>query len=411
MSSITLTNVWKIYGNSRNETKAVINLNIVARDHEFLVILGPSGCGKTSTLRMIAGLENITRGEIYIGDRLVNNLHPSERDIAMVFETYALYQHLNIYDNIAFPLRIRRLSRVEIDAKIKKVAEILEIGDILNRKPTNLSSGQKQRVSIARAIVRDPATFLMDEPISHLDIVLRNRMRLEIKHLQKEFGNMIVYVTHDQFEATTMADRIAIMKLGKLQQLGTPQEIFESPANTFVANFVGEPPMNLVEVEVQKITNGMTLKSQGFNMDVSTPAIVRVLQSLAEPRATVGIRPMHVKVYTSPVEGSVPSKVYITETLDEYNIVTVKFGGKHFIAETTPELCPKMDETIWLFFPEEKLHFFDSRTGQRVCDGRRTGLKKWSGGDKHIRMNGVEPINLHLGGEVQCGQNNTKKHY
>lgn len=367
MASITLINVWKIYGKGQNEIEAVTDLSLDVRDGEFLALLGPSGCGKTSTLRMIAGLEDITRGEIYIGGRLVNNLHPSERDIAMVFETYALYQHLNVYDNVAFPLKVRGLKGREINAIIRKMAEILDIGDILNRYPTHLSDGQKQRVSIARAIVRKPSAFLMDEPISHLDLALRNRMRQEIKHLQKDIGVTTVYVTHDQLEATTLADHIAVMKLGKLQQLATPREIFESPTNIFVASFVGEPPMNFMEVEIQNIESGMALRCQGFNVEVSDSAITRALQALTKPRVIVGIRTMHIRAYTSPVEGSIHSNVYVTQTLDEYNIITVKIGKQSILVEAAPEFRPKPDEIVWLFFPEEKLYFFDSRTGQRIC--------------------------------------------
>jgi len=396
LASITLTNVWKIYGKGQNEIEAVTDLSLDVRDGEFLALLGPSGCGKTSTLRMIAGLEDITRGEIYIGSRLVNNFHPSERDIAMVFETYALYQHLSVYDNIAFPLKVRGLKGGEINAVISKVAETLEIGDILKRKPTHLSDGQKQRVSIGRAIVREPSAFLMDEPISHLDLVLRSNMRREIKHLQKDIGITTVYVTHDQLEATTMADRIAVMKLGNLQQLATPQEIFESPTNTFVGSFVGEPPMNFVEVEVQKTTNGMVLKRQDFNVEMSNLAITQALQARTEPRVILGIRPMHIKACASLVEGSMPGSVYVTETLDEYNIITVEIGKQRILVETAPEFCPKPDEIVWLFFPEEKLHFFDLHTGQRICSHRRTGLKGCTNDNEYNRANCVKTINLHL---------------
>ena len=247
MASITLKNVWKIYdgGRGKNQVEAVKEVNLDCQDGEFLALLGPSGCGKTSTLRMIAGLEDITRGEIRIGDRVVNGLHPSQRDIAMVFESYALYEHLTVYENIAFPLRVRGLSKDEIGRRVQEAVDILDIGDLLQRVPAHLSDGQKQRVSIGRAIVREPAAFLMDEPISHLDALLRSRMRREVTHLQKELGITTVYVTHDQLEATVMADRIAVMNLGELQQLGTPQEIFEKPRDCICGRFCRRAPDEL----------------------------------------------------------------------------------------------------------------------------------------------------------------------
>ena len=367
MAGITLTNVWKIYNEGRkDEVLAVQDVNIECHDGEFLALLGPSGCGKTSTLRMIAGLEEITRGEIRIGDRVVNDLHPSERDIAMVFETYALYEHLKVYDNIAFPLRVRGLSKEEIDRRVKRATEILDIGDLLDRMPSHLSDGQKQRVSIGRAIVREPAAFLMDEPISHLDAMLRSRMRLEITHLQQELRTTTVYVTHDQLEATAMADRIAVMDLGELQQLATPAEIFEHPANAFVADFVGEPPMNFLEVEITGDAERLALEREGFATDVRTPARVEALEKLDQRQVTLGIRPLHIRPHLSQVDSAIPAQVYVVEPLDEFNIITATIGGERVLVETAPEVIPEIDQTIWLTFPEEKLHFFHPDTGQSL---------------------------------------------
>jgi multiple sugar transport system ATP-binding protein len=367
MAGITLTNVWKIYNEGRkDEVVAVQDVNIECHDGEFLALLGPSGCGKTSTLRMVAGLEEITRGEIRIGDQVVNELHPSERDIAMVFETYALYEHLKVYDNIAFPLRVRGLGKEEIDHRVKRATEILAIGDLLDRMPSHLSDGQKQRVSIGRAIVREPAAFLMDEPISHLDAMLRSRMRLEITHLQQELRTTTVYVTHDQLEATAMADRIAVMDLGELQQLATPMEIFEHPANAFVADFVGEPPMNFLEVEITGDAERLALEREGFATSVRTPARVEALEELDRRQVTLGIRPLHIRPHLSQVDSAIPAQVYVVEPLDEFNIITATVGGERLLVETAPEVIPEIDQTIWLTFPEEKLHFFHPDTGQSL---------------------------------------------
>jgi multiple sugar transport system ATP-binding protein len=367
MANITLTNVWKIYNEGRaDEVLAVKEVNLVCQDGEFLALLGPSGCGKTSTLRMIAGLETISRGEIRIGDRLVNALHPSERDIAMVFESYALYEHLNVYENIAFPLRVRGLSKDEIDRRVKRAADILDIGQVLQRMPAHLSDGQKQRVSIGRAIVREPAAFLMDEPISHLDAMLRSRMRLEITHLQRELGVTTVYVTHDQLEATAMADRIVVMHLGEVQQIAGPLEIFENPANLFVADFVGEPPMNFFDLEITAREPHPVLQRPGLTTTVDDPARVQALLALDQPRVTLGVRPMHIQAHTAPIDGAIPAQVYVVEPLDEFNIITTLVGGERVLVETSPDLVPDVDQTLWLTFAQDRLHLFHPVTGARL---------------------------------------------
>lgn len=374
MATITLTDVWKIYNKGRKgEVEAVKGLNLTCRDGEFLAFLGPSGCGKTSSLRMIAGLEHITRGTIRIGERGVNGLHPSERDIAMVFESYALYEHLTVFENMAFPLRVRGLKRDDIDRRVKRAVDVLDIGDLLDRMPTHLSDGQKQRVSIGRAIVREPAAFLMDEPISHLDAMLRSRMRREIQHLQKELGTTTVYVTHDQLEATAMADRIAVMHLGELQQVDTPRAIFERPANRFVANFVGEPPMNFVEVEAVRCDGWLDLRAGPFAAPVRDAALVSALEHAGLDRLTLGIRPMHIQASVTPQPDSVCAQVYVFEPLDEYNIVTTRTGGQRLLVETAPGFRPKMDDNLWLSFPENKLHLFHPTTGRRISSDGRVG--------------------------------------
>jgi len=368
LAQITCSSVWKIYneGSKEGEVQAVKNLNLECGDGEFLALLGPSGCGKTSSLRMVAGLEEVTQGEIRIGDRLVNDLHPSQRDIAMVFETYALYQHLTIYENIAFPLRVRNMPEDEIDRRIKRAIGILNIGDLLDRMPAHLSDGQKQRVSIGRAIVREPSAFLMDEPISHLDAMLRARMRREIKHLQGELGITTVYVTHDQLEATAMADRVAVMNLGELQQVGTPKDIFESPASVFVADFVGEPPMNFLEMEVDNCDDGVRLRTAGLGLHVVKEPLVRALLDLDTRKVTVGLRPLYIRMEAQQTDGMAPAEVYFVEMLDEFNIVSVTVGERRILIETDPAVCPGINVTVWIGCPEEKLNLFDVHTGRNI---------------------------------------------
>jgi multiple sugar transport system ATP-binding protein len=368
LAQITFSSVWKIYneGRKENEVQAVKDLNLECGDGEFLALLGPSGCGKTSSLRMVAGLETVTRGTIRIGDTVVNALHPSKRDIAMVFETYALYQHLTIRENIAFPLRVRNMKQDEIDRRINRAVDILHIDDLLDRRPAQLSDGQKQRVSIGRAIVREPSAFLMDEPISHLDAMLRSRMRREIKHLQGELGITTMYVTHDQLEATAMADRIAVMHLGELQQVGTPLEIFERPANAFVADFVGEPPMNFLDMELDNRPDGMHLQSESLEVQVLNESLIRALLELDTPKVTLGVRPLHIIMETEQSDGLVPAEVYYVETLDEFNIVSVMLGDRRILVETDPNSRPGIKDTVWLAFPEERLNLFDVDTGRNI---------------------------------------------
>lgn len=243
MASVNLSNISKSYG----DTKIIEGLDLVIKDNEFLVLVGPSGCGKSTLLRMIAGLEDVTDGELSIGDRVVNTLEPKDRNIAMVFQNYALYPHMNVYKNISFGLRAQKMPKDEIDAKVREAAEILELTDLLERKPAELSGGQRQRVSMGRAIVRDPDVFLFDEPLSNLDAKLRSSMRLEIKKLHETVKKTIIYVTHDQVEAMTLADRVVILKNGEIQQIGTPMEVYKKPANKFVASFIGSPEMNFME--------------------------------------------------------------------------------------------------------------------------------------------------------------------
>ena len=260
MAQVELKNVTKIY----DKNKIIDNVNLTVRDKEFLVLVGSSGCGKSTLLRMIAGLEDITNGEIYIDDKCVNNVHPKERDIAFVFQNYALYPHMSVYENMAFPLKMRKMSKKDIDIKVKEASEILNLTDLLQRKPRQLSGGQRQRVALGRAIVRNPKVFLMDEPLSNLDAKLRVQMRAEIKKLHKKLQTTFIYVTHDQTEALTMGDRIAVIDKGIIQQIGTPLEVYNNPVNKFVGGFLGSPSMNFIPSEI--IDGGIKINNSSFNL-------------------------------------------------------------------------------------------------------------------------------------------------
>ena len=375
MAEVVLNNVWKLYGETHQRkgevVEAVKDLCLHIQDEEFMALLGPSGCGKTSTLRMIAGLEEISKGEIYIGGRLVNELHPKDRDIAMAFETYALYAPLTVYENIAFPLRARRVSESEIDARVKETSRLLDIGDLLDRRPGELSGGQRQRVSLGRAIIRRPAAFLMDEPLSHLDAEQRYRTRGEIKHLAKELGRTVVYVTHDQIEAMAMADRIAIMNFGVLQQVGTPFEVFRYPASEFVAGFIGSPPMNFLQCKVLSRDGEMVLEGTAHHFEVYVSGALRSeVEKLGKESFKTGIRPTDITVFLNKPE-SVPhpvkALVYVFESLGEQGILTVELGKHLLQVVTAPHLDVTTGQTVWLDFNQERMHIFDPDSGKALC--------------------------------------------
>ena len=359
MAEVVLKEVRKLYG----DVEAVKGLNLRCEDGEFMCLLGPSGCGKSSSLRMIAGLEQISGGEIYIGDRLVNSLSPKERNIAMVFETYALYPHLSVYDNIAFPLKIRNIPKPEIQKKVKEVAKMLDMGDFLSKRVKGLGDGQKQRVSIARALVREPEVFLMDEPISHLDAKLRTRMRSEFKRLQRETAITCIYVTHDQIEAMALGDKIAIMNLGVLQQVGTPEEVFDHPANEFVGGFIGEPPMNLLDCSLTRENDHLLLVSPSLRM--LCPGRIRgILEEKGIPsEVRVGIRPTDILVSKQASEDSIRVEIYTVEPRGDGEILTVRLGNELIRVESTQELESKPGELVWLNPEEERIHVFDKSTG------------------------------------------------
>lgn len=304
MASLSLRNIYKVYPNGFN---AVKDFNLEIEDKEFIIFVGPSGCGKSTTLRMIAGLEEISKGELYIDDKLVNDVEPKDRDIAMVFQSYALYPHMSIYDNMAFGLKLRKMPKDEIDRRVREAARILDIEHLLDRKPKLLSGGQRQRVAMGRAIVREPKVFLMDEPLSNLDAKLRVQMRIEISKLHQRLQSTIIYVTHDQTEAMTLGDRIVIMKDGFIQQIGTPQEVFDHPANLFVAGFIGTPQMNFFDAKLVKNSDGKyAVAIDGINVELAEDKQARLsAKNVPEQDVTLGVRPDHIMLCADGVKGTV----------------------------------------------------------------------------------------------------------
>ncbi len=345
MAAIELDGIVKRYG----AVTGVQGVSLSIADEEFLVLLGPSGCGKTTTMRMIAGLEMPSEGRIVIGGEVVNDVDARDRDVAMVFQGYALYPNMSVYENIRFPLRMRRVPRDEHDARIRRAAEMVELGSYLDRKPGALSGGQRQRAALARAIVRQPQVFLMDEPLSNLDAKLRASMRVQIKHLQRQLRITTVYVTHDQIEAMTLADRIVIMDRGAIQQVGTPDEIYADPANTFVAGFIGAPPMNLIAGQIA----GGVFTAPGIRVPV--PGRV------AGP-ATLGVRPEDASVGGDHAEGV----VYGVEPTGDVTYLTVTVGDRQVEVKAPREFRAPLDSPIRIGFDPARLYLFDARTGERL---------------------------------------------
>ena len=372
MATVTLKNVKKIYD---NKVTAVHDFNLEIADKEFIVLVGPSGCGKSTTLRMVAGLEEISGGDLFIGDKLMNDVEPKDRDIAMVFQSYALYPHMTVYENMAFALKLRKLPKEEIDKKVREAAEILDITSYLDRKPKALSGGQRQRVAIGRAIVRNPQVFLMDEPLSNLDAKLRNQMRAEIIKLRQRIDTTFLYVTHDQTEAMTLGDRIVIMKDGYIMQIGTPQEVFEHPANVFVAGFIGSPQMNFFDARLQKTGAGYQAAVAGAVMPLSD----RIQQKLAEKGCgdrdvILGIRPEHIAFALTPGEHTVAAKVDVSEMMgSEIHLhVTTQDSKDVVLRIPTTELSEELrgglgyGTPIYFTFREDLVHLFDPKSEESL---------------------------------------------
>lgn len=365
MAEVRLLNITKRFGSN-----AVVNqVNLTAQDKEFLVLVGPSGCGKTTTLRMVAGLEEATQGEIYIGDRLVNDVAPKDRDIAMVFQNYALYPHMNVFKNMAFGLKFRKYSKAEIDKRVRNGAKILGIEDLLFRKPKQLSGGQRQRVAMGRAIVRQPQVFLFDEPLSNLDAKLRVQMRSELSKLHENLETTIIYVTHDQVEAMTLADRIVVMNNGDIMQIGSPLEVYENPKNLFVAGFIGSPPMNFMDVELVEENGSLYVDGGTFRLGV--PAILKQKYISWKNRKVVfGIRPEHLKdsPFVIREEGYVELEavVDIIEPIGSEIILLVKVGENPLTAKVNPRSTARLHQSIKLEVDMNRMHLFDKETGKVI---------------------------------------------
>lgn len=364
MTTLLLKNVWKVYDGDVN---AVIDLSLTCNEGEFFALLGPSGCGKSSTLRMIAGLEKITQGEMWFDEVLVNDLEPRQRNVAMVFETYALYPYLSVYENIAFPLRIRGYSKADIDKKVRWAADFLGITHLLPMRVKGLSGGQMQSVGIGRAIVREPSILLMDEPISHIEARQRARMREELVKLHIRLQTTTIYVTHDQVEAMTMADRIAVMNLGVLQQVGTPKEVYERPRTEFVGGFIGEPPMNFTDCELVTEKNQTYLISQSFKLPLSTGMAQKIESHYnGPPTFRLGIRPESIAVSMQPFKDCVTASVFIMEPQGERTLLSVTLAnGELFLVEVPPYFKVDPDTTVYLEF-RDPIHLFEPKEGLNV---------------------------------------------
>jgi multiple sugar transport system ATP-binding protein len=346
-----------------DEVHAVKDVNLHIRDKEFVVLVGPSGCGKSTTLRMVAGLEEITAGEITIGDRVVNDLPPKDRDIAMVFQNYALYPHMTVYDNMAFGLKMRKFPKPEIAKRVGDAAEILGIQELLKRKPRQLSGGQRQRVAVGRAIVRHPQVFLFDEPLSNLDAKLRVQMRVELKRLHERLETTAIYVTHDQVEAMTLGDRVVVMKDGWIQQVGEPLELYGKPANRFVAGFIGSPSMNFAEVTVTETSGALWADTTGLRVK-APPALAGRLGAYKGQRVTLGIRPEDLRIATGSdsADYSFDTVVEVVEPLGSEILLDLKAGPNVIVARVDPTVRVKPSDKMRLALHPERVHFFDNKT-------------------------------------------------
>ena len=346
-----------------DEVHAVKDVNLHVRDKEFVVLVGPSGCGKSTTLRMVAGLEEITAGEISIGERVVNDLPPKDRDIAMVFQNYALYPHMTVYDNMAFGLKMRKFPKPEIAKRVQEAAEILGIQELLKRKPRQLSGGQRQRVAVGRAIVRHPQVFLFDEPLSNLDAKLRVQMRVELKRLHDRLETTVIYVTHDQVEAMTLGDRVVVMKDGWIQQVGEPLELYGKPANKFVAGFIGSPAMNFIDVAIADAGGALWAETQGLRVKMP-PAHAGRLGPYKGQTVTLGIRPedLHVATGGDQNEFTFPAVVDVVEPLGSEILLDLRAGTHTIVARVEPTVRAKIHETLKLALTPDRARFFDLKT-------------------------------------------------
>ncbi|SDB20042.1 MULTISPECIES: ABC transporter ATP-binding protein [unclassified Butyrivibrio] len=369
MASLTLENVCKVYPNG---FEAVKNFNLDIQDKEFIIFVGPSGCGKSTTLRMIAGLEDISSGTLKIGDRVVNDVEPKDRDIAMVFQNYALYPHMTVYDNMAFGLKLRKVPKAEIDKMVKDAAKILDLTNLLDRKPKALSGGQRQRVAMGRAIVRNPKVFLMDEPLSNLDAKLRVQMRTEIAKLHQRLGTTIIYVTHDQTEAMTLGTRIVVMKDGVVQQVDTPQNLYDKPTNLFVAGFMGSPQMNFLDAEVEVSGDKASLKIAGQSIELPPAKAKKVIDGgYAGKTVTFGIRPEDVddsEMVVSTSKAVFESTINVYELLGAEVYLYFDLAGFPVTARVDSRTTARPGDKVKFAFDVEKIHVFDKETEKVITN-------------------------------------------
>jgi multiple sugar transport system ATP-binding protein len=370
VASVSFRHVFKRYA---GDVLAVKDLNIEVADKEFLVFVGPSGCGKTTSLRMLAGLEEISEGEILIGDRVVNNVAPKDRDIAMVFQSYALYPHMSVYDNMAFGLRLRKTPKNIIDERVREVAKSLNIDQYLDRKPRQLSGGQRQRVAVGRAIVREPKVFLMDEPLSNLDAKLRVEARSFISKLHQRLGTTFIYVTHDQVEAMTMGTRIAVMSMGELQQIDTPQSLYEHPANVFVAGFIGSPSMNFFDATLVDADGKLTVETTvGFRLAVP-PQSVDMFKKATGQKVIFGLRPEdihdpHFLPANIKTSAAIEADVDVVEQMGNEKIIYLASGNKTFVARMDPRTQAAVGQHIPLIINMDNMHLFDAKTEKNLMN-------------------------------------------
>jgi len=360
MAQVVLKDVVKAY----DDVIAVDEVSLTIQDGEFVALVGPSGCGKTTTLNLIAGLIEISDGSISVDNKVVNDLDPKDRDIAMVFQNYALYPNKNVFDNLAFPLKMRKMSKSDIDVRVRQTAEILSITPLLKRRPRELSGGQQQRVALGRALVRNPKVFLMDEPLSNLDAKLRVQMRSELKRFHTELNATVIYVTHDQLEAMTMSDKIAVMSESRLQQFGTPEEIFGHPANTFVAGFVGSPSMNLLRGSVSR-DNDITYVT-GPDFRVGLTGQNQVLADASSGEVVVGCRPGDCNITHETSATGFAAAIHTVEPTGDITFLHLRTGNAMLIATVSPEFPARVDDQVWVTFDNERLHLFDGATEQRI---------------------------------------------
>ena len=381
MAGLSLKHIYKKYPGG---VVAVSDFNLEIKDKEFIIMVGPSGCGKSTTLRMVAGLEEISSGELYIGDRLVNDVAPKDRDIAMVFQNYALYPHMTVFDNMAFGLKLRKVSKDEIKRRVEEAARILDIAHLLDRKPKALSGGQRQRVALGRAIVREPKVFLLDEPLSNLDAKLRAQMRTELSKLHKKLGTTFIYVTHDQTEAMTMGDRIVVMKDGLIQQVDTPQRLYDLPCNMFVAGFIGSPQMNFIDSVIGKNDKGYyvefgsedTKTRRGLKYQIPLPAAKLEGTNIADyvgKEVVMGIRPEDVhdepRLLEEFADCKVKANVEVTEMMGAETFLYVNVEGFPFTARVEPtSTAHPGDEGIEIAIENTKIHLFDKETERTICN-------------------------------------------